>query len=477
MQLSQFPNVSKLAEPTSSYNCHNYAWVKRTGGNSFWLNSPGDDAFWNDNSYIQTINNGEGELRISYQGDHSAVSIGNSNLADSKWGSWGLYRHAITDVPASYLPNSTLTYYKKNDIIGPIQSCPNETYSIQNLPSGFTVTWSATGSIGITGSNTANPVSTTSLYNGTGVLTATITTTCGQTITTTKSITPLVIEGPSALCENSRYTIANLPVGATTTWSVTSGYVYSYGNYPNGTASISSYDNNYADLNNTSDGWVTIQANITTSCGNKTLTKHLMAGLPPWDANMYVTYSQGYGYSFNVNALTYPGATSCEWYLDGILMDPSTNCFGATLDVPFGSAYYNYFQYTYYGNHTITAIAHTACGDVTVEHQFNTNSNYFAISPNPADEELVVSTHKNNEDVVLTAESQKIYEKFKNKNKLESENFLVKLLNDKGEILSSGNMFNGKITINTKSIPNGIYFLHVLAGKEVIKKQILISHK
>ena len=53
-QQSQFPNVVKLAEPTYSYNCHNYAFVKSEGGSEFWLNSPGDDAFWNDQSYVST---------------------------------------------------------------------------------------------------------------------------------------------------------------------------------------------------------------------------------------------------------------------------------------------------------------------------------------------------------------------------------------------------------------------------------------
>src|SRR6476659_623841 len=58
-QQNQFPNVIKLEDPNSSYNCHNYAWVKRDGGSTFWLNSPGDDAFWNDNNYIQTSNTTE----------------------------------------------------------------------------------------------------------------------------------------------------------------------------------------------------------------------------------------------------------------------------------------------------------------------------------------------------------------------------------------------------------------------------------
>ena len=34
-----------------------------------------------------------------------------------------------------------------------------------------------------------------------------------------------------------------------------------------------------------------------------------------------------------------------------------------------------------------------------------------------------------------------------------------------------------KTSINTSSIPNGNYFLHVANGKDVVKKQIIIKHK
>lgn len=65
-------------------------------------------------------------------------------------------------------------------ITGPSQFCTTATYSAPNLPTGSTVTWAATGSISISGANNVNPVSVTKTTNGTGTLTANISTACGN---------------------------------------------------------------------------------------------------------------------------------------------------------------------------------------------------------------------------------------------------------------------------------------------------------
>ncbi len=110
-QQTYFPNVTKLDEPTRSYNCHGYAWIKYDGGGDYWLNSPGDDEFWLDNSYVQTSNTtGEG-LRVSFQGDHSAVTTSTPGVCISKWGEAGRYIHNTTNVPPGYKPDDPLTYY------------------------------------------------------------------------------------------------------------------------------------------------------------------------------------------------------------------------------------------------------------------------------------------------------------------------------------------------------------------------------
>ena len=107
----EYSNITKIGEPTRTYNCHGYAWIKHDGGGDYWLNNPGDDQFWLDNSYVQTSNTTDPNLRVSYQGDHSAVTTSTPGVCISKWGPWGRYVHNTTNVPIDYLPNSTLTYY------------------------------------------------------------------------------------------------------------------------------------------------------------------------------------------------------------------------------------------------------------------------------------------------------------------------------------------------------------------------------
>ncbi len=112
--VSTHHNVCQIySGPTRSYNCHAYAWP---GSTSYWLNSPGDDLFWSDNSYVLTSYTNNAGTRVSYQGDHSGIVVtgglcnGGTAIA-SKWGEWGLYVHAENDVPPSYLPGSPKSYY------------------------------------------------------------------------------------------------------------------------------------------------------------------------------------------------------------------------------------------------------------------------------------------------------------------------------------------------------------------------------
>ena len=178
-QQSQFPSVVKLAEPTSSYNCHNYAFVKSEGGSEFWLNTPGDDAFWNDQSYVSTTNTAQSNLKVSYQGDHSAVTTSIANQAISKWGSWGLYRHNITDVPSSYLPNSALTYYRrKPTITSPSIICSSGTFGLQDQPTGTSISWSSSFATGLAINATTGFATRQNNFNGQVIITATITNGC-----------------------------------------------------------------------------------------------------------------------------------------------------------------------------------------------------------------------------------------------------------------------------------------------------------
>lgn len=106
-------------------------------------------------------------------------------------------------------------------IQGPAQFCgTSETYTIPNLPVGATVVWTTSGSINISGSSQGTSVLLTGNSTGYGVLSAAITSTCGN-FTITKNITIGYVlgnvEGSTNLCINTTHNIYSIEsvVGAT----------------------------------------------------------------------------------------------------------------------------------------------------------------------------------------------------------------------------------------------------------------------
>ena len=100
-------------EATCAYNCHAYAWYCSEGHSYVWINTPGDDAFWNDGSFVQTTNTSGKYCKVSFPNDdHSAVTSSRSGYLISKWGKSPLFEHSINDCPYN---SSGLRYYSYPD--------------------------------------------------------------------------------------------------------------------------------------------------------------------------------------------------------------------------------------------------------------------------------------------------------------------------------------------------------------------------
>ncbi|MEM9552853.1 MAG: SprB repeat-containing protein [Acidobacteriota bacterium] len=135
---AMYPLAVRETNASRKYNCHSYAFYSSSTSNNRWMNTPGDDTYWLDGSYIplSTIVAG---ARVSYYGDHSAVAI-NASEFRSKWGSYPRMRHAPTYVPQSY-GAVRQAYFRNNfrvNLTGPTSRNPNQ--------SG---TWTATVSSGV----------------------------------------------------------------------------------------------------------------------------------------------------------------------------------------------------------------------------------------------------------------------------------------------------------------------------------------
>jgi len=132
-----FPYAQRLADASRQYNCHAYAWYIPSGPYNYyswvWINTPGDDTFWQDGSYIEICNESEA-AKISYASDdHSAIRSATAGKYDSKWGQWPVMRHDPTDTPYN---SSVRKYYVSTQITTSYPSCGSATYSVPAFTGG-----------------------------------------------------------------------------------------------------------------------------------------------------------------------------------------------------------------------------------------------------------------------------------------------------------------------------------------------------
>lgn len=151
--IGEYGAENVLAPASRRYNCHSYAWnISEGGTNVVWMNqydsqsNPNIWKYWTDGSYVETTEN-DAEKIFYYNGDHSAIKSKNvAGKYESKWGQAPLMRHNPTEGPSIY-NMAYRRYYKKApppySISGPSSVCNQATYTVENLPPGATVQWSA----------------------------------------------------------------------------------------------------------------------------------------------------------------------------------------------------------------------------------------------------------------------------------------------------------------------------------------------
>ncbi|MEN3325621.1 MAG: hypothetical protein V7638_428 [Acidobacteriota bacterium] len=81
-----YPLAVRETNSSRRYNCHSYAWNNQSTSNTIWIDTPSDDIYWNDGSYLR-MSSGVANRRVSYPAskDHSAIAV-NSTQFRSKWG-------------------------------------------------------------------------------------------------------------------------------------------------------------------------------------------------------------------------------------------------------------------------------------------------------------------------------------------------------------------------------------------------------
>lgn len=148
----QYPSAQIMDNPTSTYNCHAYAWHMSEGGNKVWMGlfTNPTPIYWKDNSYVEV--NSQANLRkVSYGmaglSNHSAITTIQNDVFISKWGSSSLVKHNKNDCP--YI-SSNIRYFMKNDlyILGSESVIGTQNYNILNYLVG-TKTWTTSNNLHI----------------------------------------------------------------------------------------------------------------------------------------------------------------------------------------------------------------------------------------------------------------------------------------------------------------------------------------
>lgn len=114
-----YPLAVRETNASNRYNCHSYAWYNQAINNNIWIDSPGDDSFWQDGSYVYVASGFCDSIpstvpigaKVSYSSDdHSAIKASSTQLR-SKWGNLPrmLHRPGYSPYSCSYL-----YYYRTN---------------------------------------------------------------------------------------------------------------------------------------------------------------------------------------------------------------------------------------------------------------------------------------------------------------------------------------------------------------------------
>ncbi len=148
----KYPRAIYWGEATTTYNCHAYAWSVSEGGKKYWMNTPNDDIYMTDGSYIQTYQSDPKARKVSYgNDDHSAIIPSHGGLYFiSKWGAGCLMKHTYRDCPYT---STGLKFYKlsmemSGDEIIALPSTTTSvtrTYTLSNVPHGARVEWDVAG--------------------------------------------------------------------------------------------------------------------------------------------------------------------------------------------------------------------------------------------------------------------------------------------------------------------------------------------
>ena len=108
--LSECPGAIVLADPTTNYNCHSYAWYLQSTSNIVWMPSPTEYMTDGSYRYVGTYPTAAGQKVFYPATNHSAVVVNTSGTLRSKWGRGCLMQHSWENSPYYGTPGGVKVY-------------------------------------------------------------------------------------------------------------------------------------------------------------------------------------------------------------------------------------------------------------------------------------------------------------------------------------------------------------------------------
>lgn len=257
----------------------------------------------------------------------------------------------------------------------------------------------------------------------------------------------------SNICTSSLYTLNGLAPNSTVIWSAS----------PSGMVQFSCTTCQQTTISAIGNGIVTITANITSSCGNATVTKQniiIGTGIPDplFEQKSVLCPSGNNQYMIAARITNVPGALYYNWYIDGVLKTTSS---GNSASVPGGNADGR--------THTLQARVQTPCGQTSTalpEGRFTARCGSgggnlrISVSPNPTNDNITVQLI--DENGKLSTDDNKNFNELQIADKM-------------GVVLKRFNYKTGtkKVIINLAGLHSDVYLVRVGDGNEWTSVQII----
>lgn len=283
----------------------------------------------------------------------------------------------------------------------------------------------------------------------------------------------LSISGSGAVCYNpgKTFTVNNVPTtGSSTTWQVSPSNLFN-------SASGSGISATLNDITAYNYGSATLTFNVVhAACNiNASISKSIWVGFPspPGPVSgetapsvggiyQYVSSSPAQGQAYYNWTLPYYG--NPLWSQSGGNINGIIDTLVPNLIVGSSSGWVQAFGVNECGNGAVSKLrVFPVAGGGGGQQQ------RIAVYPNPTSNSLTIESTTTDLTIFETESNDKP------KIKKNEEHFTAKLLDQFSVELRAGQSKNGKVTFDIQSLQDGLYYLHVQNGQELITKQIQIK--